>query len=214
MVTFIVIFGIFLIFDAFQRNEKYAYFAYIIALLPADFLWIINFDVLGVYLVLFILWILCLIRDLWGVHKEKKEINDIVLYLVLGIIIQLILSAIFPVSIPPMQTNTTQWLYFYLPDIYTDSFGIEPWVNLGVLITFRIVATLLICFIIVPLIVDLKDEDVPLPLFIIIIGLFILPFLYLSYTWLPEATGVLTFLFSVILFIILLMITRSGKENK
>ncbi|TFG20629.1 MAG: hypothetical protein EU533_06005 [Promethearchaeota archaeon] len=49
-------------------------------------------------------------------------------------------------------------------------------------------------------------------MFIIIIALFILPFLYLSFLWLPAAVPVLTFLMCVILFIILLIITRSGKE--
>jgi len=214
-ITFLIIFGIFLIFDAFKRNEKYGYFAYIIALLPINFLWILYYtDPLMTYLILFILWILCLLRDLWGVHKEKKQINEIVLYLVLAIIIQLILAAILPESIPNLKTNNTQWLFFWLPDVYTSTWGIELWVNLNVLIAFRIMASLLIFFVIIPLIVDIRGEDVPLPLFIIIIALFIPPFLYLSYVWLPQATGVLTFLMCVILFIVLLMITRSGKEAK
>ncbi|MFX0057815.1 MAG: hypothetical protein ACFE8J_05895, partial [Candidatus Heimdallarchaeota archaeon] len=194
-VTFLIIYGIFLIFDAFKRNEKYGYFAYIIALLPINFLWILYYtDPLVTYLVLFILWTLCLLRDLWGVHKEKKQINEIVLYLVLAIIIQLILAAILPESIPNLKTNNTQWLFFWLPDLYTTTWGIELWVNLNVLIAFRIMASLLIFFVIIPLIVDIRGEDVPLPLFIIIIALFIPPFLYLSYVWLPQATGVLTFL--------------------
>jgi hypothetical protein len=67
--------------------------------------------------------------------------------------------------------------------------------------------------VIIPLLVDIKGEEVPLPVFIIIIAVFILPFLYLSYIWLPQAAAVLTFLMSVILFIILLIITRSGKEE-
>jgi len=214
-ITFLIIFGIFLIFDAFKRNEKYGYFAYIIALLPINFLWILYYtDPLMTYLILFILWILCLLRDLWGVHKEKKQINEIVLYLVLAIIIQLILAAILPESIPNLKTNNTQWLFFWLPDVYTSTWGIELWVNLNVLIAFRIMASLLIFFVIIPLIVDIRGADVPLPLFIIIIALFIPPFLYLSYVWLPQATGVLTFLMCVILFIVLLMITRSGKEAK
>lgn len=214
-ITFLIIFGIFLIFDAFKRNEKYGYFAYIIALLPINFLWILYYtDPLMTYLILFILWILCLLRDLWGVHKEKKQINEIVLYLVLAIIIQLILAAILPESIPNLKTNNTQWLFFWLPDVYTSTWGIELWVNLNVLIAFRIMASLLIFFVIIPLIVDIRGEDVPLPLFVIIIALFIPPFLYLSYVWLPQATGVLTFLMCVILFIVLLMITRSGKEAK
>ncbi|MFX1356525.1 MAG: hypothetical protein ACFFA8_04500 [Promethearchaeota archaeon] len=214
-VTFLIIFGIFLIFDAFKRNEKYGYFAYVIALLPINFLWFFYYvDPLMAYLILFILWTLCLLRDLWGVRKEKKQINEIVLYLVLAIIIQLILAAILPQSIPNLKTNNTPWLFFWLPDLYTSTWGIESWVNLNVLIAFRLMASLLIFFVIIPLIVDIRGEDVPLPLFIIIIALFIPPFLYLSYVWFPQATGVLTFLMCVILFIILLMITRSGKEAK
>lgn len=212
--TLFVIFGVFLFFDLFKRNERYGYLAYIVALIPVDVLWFLQFDALGVYLVLFILWNLCLLRDLFGVARKNdpKEINDIVLYLALAVIIQTILTAILPVSIPSMQTNTTPYWFFYFPDIYTSTFGIESWVNFQILFGFRVLASILIGLIIVPLLIDLRDEEVPLPVFIIIIGLFILPFMYLSYIWLPQAMGVLTFLMSVILFIVLLMITRSGKE--
>ena len=214
--TLFVIFGVFLFFDLFKRNERYGYLAYIVALIPINFLWFLQFDVLGVYLILFILWNLCLLRDLFGVSRKNdpKEINDILLYLVLGVIIQIIITAILPVSIPSMQTNTIPYGFFYLPDIYTGSFGIELWVNPTILFVFRITASVMIGLVIVPLLVDLRDEEVPLPVFIIIIGLFILPFLYLSYIWLPQAMGVLTFLMSVLLFIVLLIITRSGKEVK
>ncbi len=210
--TLFIIYGIFLFFDLFKRNERYGYLAYIVALIPINVLWFLQFDALGVYLVLFILWIFCLLRDLYGVTKEKKEINDIVLYLVLAIIIQLILTAILPVSITAMQTNTTEYWFFYLPDTYTDTFGIESWVNSTILIAFRVTISILIGLVIVPLLVDLKGEDVPLPVFIIVIGLFIPPFLYLSFVWLPGAMALLTFLMSVLLFILLLLITKSGKE--
>ncbi len=208
--TLFVIFGIFLFFDLFKRNERYGYLAYIIALLPVNFLWFLQFDVLGVYVILFILWNLCLLRDLFGVVRKNdpKEINDILLYLVLGVIIQVIITAILPVSIISMQTNTIPYGFFYFPDIYTGSFAIELWVNSTILLVFRITASVLIGLVIVPMLVDLRDEEVPLPVFVIIIGLFILPFLYLSYIWLPEAMGVLTFLMSVILFIVLLIITK------
>lgn len=213
--TLLIIFAVFLIFDMFKRNEKYAYLAYLIALAPVDYLWALNFDALGVYFVLFILWCICLLRDLWGVKANKKNINDIVLYLVLAIVVQFILTAILPVTNPVFQTNTTVWLgVFYLPDIYTNTFAIESWVNPIMLLGFRLTATLLIILVIIPLIVDLKDEEVPLPMFIIIIALFVAPFLYLSYIWLPAALVVLTFLMCVILFIILLLITRSGKEQQ
>ena len=211
--TLFVIFGVFLFFDVFNRNERYGYLAYVVALLPINFLWFLQFDVLGVYFILFILWNFCLLRDLFGVSRKKdpKGINDIVLYLALGIIIQAILTAILPVSIPTMKTNTIPYWFFYFPDIYEIG-GV--WVNSGILLAFRVTATILIGLVIVPLLIDLRGEEVPLPVFIIVIGLFILPFLYLSYIWLPEAMGVLTFLMSVILFITLLIITRSGKEVK
>ncbi len=214
--TLFVIFGVFLFFDLFKRNERYGYLAYIVALVPVNFLWFLQYDVLGAYLILFILWNLCLLRDLFGVSRKNnpKQINDILLYLVLGIIIQVIITAILPVSIVSMQSNTMLYGFFYFPDIYTGSFGIELWVNPTILLAFRITASVMIGLVIVPLLVDLRGEEVPLPVFVIIIGLFILPFLYLSYIWLPEAMGVLTFLMSVLLFIVLLLITRSGKEVK
>jgi len=212
--TLFLIYGVFLFFDLFKRNERYGYLAYIVALIPINVLWFLQVDVLGVYLILFILWIFCLLRDLYGVTKEKKEINDVVLYLVLAIIIQLILTAILPVSIDTMQTNTIEYWFFYLPDTYTSAFAIEGWVNSTVLFAFRVTASILISLVIVPLLVDLKGEDVPLPVFIIIIGLFIPPFLYLSYVWLPGAMPMLTFLMSVLLFVLLLLITKSGKEGQ
>ena len=210
--TLFLIYGVFLFFDLFKRNERYGYLAYIVALIPINVLWFLQVDVLGVYLILFILWIFCLLRDLYGVTKEKKEINDVVLYLVLAIIIQLILTAILPVSIDTMQTNTIEYWFFYLPDTYTSAFAIEGWVNSTMLFAFRVTASILIGLVIIPLLVDLKGEDVPLPVFIIIIGLFIPPFLYLSYVWLPGAMPMLTFLMSVLLFVLLLLITKSGKE--
>ncbi|MBY9002814.1 MAG: hypothetical protein KGD73_02475 [Candidatus Lokiarchaeota archaeon] len=213
LITFVIIFAVFLAFDLFQRNEKYAYLVYIVALLPVNFMWLINFDILGVYLLLFILWCASLIRDLWGVKKDKKEINDILMYLALAILVQLILTAVLPVSIPTLLTNTTPWFVFNLPDIYTEAFTPETWVNLELLLAFRLTATIMIILVIIPLILDIKDEEVPLPMFIIIIALFILPFLYLSHLWLPQATAVLTLLMSVMLFIVLLLITRSGKEE-
>ncbi|MFX0027251.1 MAG: hypothetical protein ACFE8M_12625 [Candidatus Hermodarchaeota archaeon] len=215
LITFFVIFGVFLVFDVFKRNEKYGYLAYIMALLPTDVLWGMGFDVLGVYLVLFILWDICLARDLYGVASEKKEINEIILYFFLAIIIQIILAGILPASIPSMQQNTRLYWFAYMPNIYLGppDYAINfAWVDLGILMGFRIAATISVGLVILPLLIDLKGEEVPIPVFIVIIALFVMPFLYLSYIWLPQAMAVLTFLFSVILFIVLLLITRSGKE--
>lgn len=211
IITFFVIFGIFLCFDLFKRNEKYGYLAYIVALLPVNFYWGLANDVLFAYFILFILWIITLLRDTIGLYlKKDKEINEILLYLTLGIIVQLIVSAILPevnsdLIVP--YNGTEKFLYFWLPNIHRDIFTPS---TVG---AFKIAATLMIVLIIIPLILDIKDEEATMPILIVFVAIFILPFLYLSYIWIPEAMGVLTFLFSVILFIVLLLITRSGKES-
>lgn len=209
IITFFVIYGIFLCFDLFKRNEKYAYLSYVVAVLPANFYWGLGYDVLVAYIILFILWILSLLRDTLGVYlKKNKEINEILLYLTLAIIIQLIVSAILPEANSDLIVNGVEkLLYFWLPNVHSTAFRPS---TVG---AFKVVATLLILLVIVPLILDIRDEEATLPILIVFVVIFILPFLYLSYIWIPEAMGVMTFLFSVILFIVLLLITKSGKEN-
>jgi len=210
LVTLFVLFGIFLVFDLFRRNEKWGYLAYIVALVPVNFFWSMGYDPLLAYLILFVLWTATLLRDTIGIYRKKdKEINEILLYLFLAIIIQLIISAILPESIPSLKLFTDQIWFFWLPNVHTDPY---PEIVLG----FRITATILILLIIVPMILDVKDEEAPLPIIIIFVAIFIIPFLYLSYVWIPDPMvfGTLTFLFSVILFIVLLLITRSGQEVK
>ena len=209
LVAFLIIFAVFLVFDLFGRNEKGAYLAYIAALLPANYYWGLELDPLIAYIILFILWDITLLRDTIGIYRKKdKEINETLLYLFLGIIIQLIVTAILPGAIPNLTASTDQVLYFWLPNVHTHTIA-------TVVLGFRITATLMVLLVIIPLILDIKDEEATLPILIVFVVIFILPFLYLSFIWVPtEVIGVLTFLFSVILFVILLLITRSGKETK
>ncbi|MFW9972703.1 MAG: hypothetical protein ACFFDF_21135 [Candidatus Odinarchaeota archaeon] len=208
LVTLFIIYAIFLVFDLFGRNEKYSYLSYLVAVIPVNYFWAIGGDPVFTYILLFLLWIASILRDTYSVYRKKeKEINEILLYLALGVLIQLIISAIIPETNPALQTLPTQkFWFFWLPNVHLA----EASIALG----FKIVATILISLVIVPLILDIKDEEVSLPIIIIFVAIFIIPFLYLSYIWIPEATGVLTFLFSVVLFIIMLLITRSGKEAK
>jgi len=210
--TFFVIFGIFLVFDLFKRNEKYGYLAYIAALLPVNYYWGLGYDVVVAYIILFILWDITLLRDTIGVYlKRDKDINEILLYLTLGIIVQLIVSAILPEMNSDLEKYTEQVLYFWLPNVHSSIF--RPSTVLG----FKLAATLMILLIIIPLILDIKDEEAPLPILFVFVVIFILPFLYLDFIWIGSGdtpVGLLTFLFSVILFIVLLLITRSGKEIK
>lgn len=212
LVTFLIIFAVFLVFDLFGRNEKGAYLAYIVALLPANYYWGLELDPLIAYIILFILWDMTLLRDTIGIYRKKdKEINETLLYLFLGIIIQLIVTAIMPGVNDNLTSSSVvdvaQVLYFWLPNVHTHTIA-------SIALGFRITATLMVLLVIIPLILDIKDEEATLPILIVFVLIFILPFLYLSFIWVPEAMGVLTFLFSVILFVILILITRSGKETK
>ncbi|MFX1303659.1 MAG: hypothetical protein ACFFBV_03820 [Promethearchaeota archaeon] len=208
LITLFIIFAIFLVFDLFGRNEKYGYLAYIVAVVPVNYYWGMGGDPVFTYIILFLLWIATILRDTISVYRKKeKEINEILLYLALGVLIQLIISAILPETITALRVSPVkQFWFFWLPDIHLA----EASIALG----FKILATILISLVVVPLILDIKDEEIPLPIVILFVVIFIIPFLYLSYIWIPEAMAVLTFLFSVILFIILLLITRSGKETQ
>jgi len=212
LVTFFIIFAIFLLFDLFGRNEKASYLAYIVAVIPVNIYWGLGYDVLFAYIILFALWIVTLLRDTIAVYlKRDKEINEILLYLTLGILIQLIASAILPDINSDLKDFTEKVGFFWLPNVHSAIF------REGVVLGFQIVATLMIVLIIVPLILDIKDEEAPLPILIVFVAIFILPFLYLDFIWIggtDTPVGLLTFLFSVILFIVLLLITRSGKEIK
>jgi hypothetical protein len=208
LITLTIIFVIFLIFDLFGRNEQYGYLAYIVAVVPVNYYWAMGGDPLFAYIFLFILWIATILRDTIGVYQKKdKEINEILLYLALGILIQLIVTAILPETNTTLQTTTEKYWFFWLPNVHSPIF--DETIALG----FRITVTILIFLVVIPLILDVKDEEIPLPIVVIFVAIFIIPFLYLSYVWIPEAMGVLTFLFAVILFIILLLITR-GQESK
>ena len=203
LITLCIIFVVFLIFDLFERNEKAGYLAYIVALVPVNYFWGIEGDPLLVYIILLSLWIITLLRDTIGVYLDKnKDINEILLYLFLAIIIQLIITAIMPEVNEDLQLTTEKIMYFWVPNVHSAIFVDS------LALAFKIVATVFILLIVVPLIIDVKDEEAPLPIVIIFVAIFIIPFLYLSYIWVPDIMGVLTFLFSVILFIILLMITK------
>ena len=210
--TLFIIYGIFLCYDIFRRGEKWGFLAYIMAVIPINYLWFLGTDVLLVYVTLFMLWNLCLLRDLLFVYGKTREYDDIFLFLLLGILVQVVLTAILPADQmnPHMQQNTTAWAYFYFPDVYTENFGIESWVNSSYLLGFRLAATLMVILSIWPMIIDLKnsDEHISLLALIVIDLLFVLPFLWLGFVWAGGIGLPLVFLFAVILFIILLILTR------
>ena len=208
--TLFIVYGIFLFYDLFRKGEKWSYLAYITATFPINFLWFAGYSVLGAYLILFILWDICLLRDLLFVYQKTKEYDDIFLFVLLAIVVQVVYTAIGPNMNPAMKTNTRAWLVFYFPDVYDANFNINAWVSIPTLLGFRIAATFMVIFAILPMLIDLRDAEEHISLFALILIdiLFIVPFLWLAYIWLGGATLVLTLLFAVVLLIVLLLLTR------
>ncbi len=212
-----IIFGVFLIFDVFKRNERYRYLAYIVALLPVNYMWAVKLDPVDMtivisYIVLFSLWILCLLRDIILVYRKTKDYNDIFLFFMMAVILQFIVAGIIPYIDTSLQdlgaTSEPLLDIFYLPDIFASE--VDPYLALA----FKVLMTFIIILIMGPILLDIKGEAIAFPVLLIIVAIFLIPFIILSYIWLPEAWGVLVLLFSVVLFILLLIITRSGKEIK
>ncbi len=212
-----MIFGIFLLFDIFRKGTKWGFLAYSFALLPADALWVIGngtgFEVLAVYMVIFILWDIVLLRDLLIVFKKDKEYDDILLFFLLAVIVQMIVAAILPSEqLNPslsLRTHTTAILnVFYLPNLHEVAWSTTT------LWGFRISATMMVILLLIPMIVDVTQNEEPVPFLVVVIltAIFIIPFLFLSYVWIPESIGVLTILFCVILFIVLLIMTKGKKK--
>ena len=211
LISFFIIWGVFLCWDFFRRGEKYGFLAYILAVIPANMLWAGEFNILGVYIVLFSLWIIALFRDLILVYGKTKEYDDILLFLGLGIFVQVVLTGILPYMNNNLQTNCVASWVFWFPNVYNpNTNAINDWVNPNYLLGFRVAATGMVILAILPMILELKnmEEHVNLLTIIVIDLIFILPFLWLAYVWMGGIGWPLTFLFAVLLFIVLLMLTR------
>lgn len=225
-ITLGLIFVIFLMFDIFRKGEKYSLLGYLMALPIVNYLWFklteTNFQeyeafgVLGVYFILVLLWIVVMLRDFVMIIRKKKDVDDVLLFLLIALIVQFVLTALLPANtlLPTMQEGCSLYLgFFWLPELYTDPITgvINNVLDPSVVLMFRISVSLLIILICIPLVNDLRGEEVNFVSVIVITALFILPFLLLSYIWAPASTPVLTFLFSVIFFIVLLLVTKKDR---
>jgi len=217
----IIIYLVFLFYDALGREEPYGNYVYIVAIIPVSYLWYLitlpvnrtdfeSFGVIGVWSILLILWYVSIIRDIILIKKKKKEIDDVALYLIIGVIIQLIACSVLPAPnvVPTMNYWITKFLFFYVPDFNIAISSQLIWLNI-----FRLFMTLIVITVIIPLVTDLKGTYVNLWVVIILTLIFSLPFGLICWIWIPEAWGALLFLVDVLFFIVLLMLTR-GKDKK
>lgn len=225
LISFTIIYLIFLFYDLFKRGDKYGSIAYIAALLPANFLWyaitkkgLYDFGLTGSMMVLTIFWLFAVIRDIFIKDKEKgfKDADDVALMLIIGIVINLILSAVLPALKGPNNNMKVGadlfWNFFYIPLLDPTATNAPV---LGIIIAYKILVTILTIAIIIPIVLDLRDAKVTLAALAILTVVFLLPFTYLAFIWAPEPAFIWVFLvlFGVIFFALLLMITR-GEKNK
>lgn len=215
-IALMIIYLTFLFYDAFKRGDKLAEIAYIAAVAPANYLWFmltpdnLEWGPLGAMTFLGILWILCVIRDIFLKNKDKgfKDADDVALFLIIGLLIQFILTAILPASVESMKLGTSPvWSFFFLPEFNAE--GLE--FAAAAYTPYRIVATILTLLVIVPIILDLKNAKVNIVGILILVALFALPFYFLAFLWLPAAPWSIFFLFLVLFFVFLLVLTRSTQ---
>ena len=82
IVTLFVIFGVFFGWDFFREGTYYGFLAYIVAVVPVSALWFYGLDILTVYIVIFGIWDVLLLRDLLLVYRKNKEyveLNNVLL---------------------------------------------------------------------------------------------------------------------------------------
>jgi len=215
---------VFLFYDLFKRGDKYGSIAYVAALLPTNYLWYVvtkhglfEFGLTGAMMVLAIFWLLAVIRDIFIKDKDKgfKDADDVALMLIIGIVINLILSAVLP-SLQGVNNHMDEgadsiWNFFYIPLLKSTETNAPVF---GVILAYKIIVTVLTVAIIIPIVLDLKDAKVTLVALIVLTIVFLLPFAYLAFIWspIPELIWVFLVLFGVIFFTFLLMITRGEKK--
>ena len=181
LISFTIIYLVFLFYDLFKRGDKYGSLAYVVALLPTNYLWyavtkkgLFEFGLTGSMMVLAIFWLLAVIRDIFIKDKDKgfKDADDVALMLIIGIVINLILSAVLP-SLQGVNNHMNEgadsiWNFFYIPLL--DPLAADAPL-FGIILTYKILVSVLTVAIIIPIVLDLKDAKVTLAVSIFFVGL-------------------------------------------
>ncbi len=223
LIAFGIIYLVFLLYDLFRRGDNYGSIVYIVAVLPANYLWYIlarhqiwDFGLTGSMLVLVAMWQLAVIRDIYLKDRAQgyKDSDDVALMLIIGIVINSILSAVLPAfeSLNFMADAGNKMLgYFYFP-ILESGTSLSP--TDPIILIYKVLVSTLTVSMIYPTVVDLRDTRVNLVALIILTAVFAVPFLFLAFIWAPESglIWVLLVLFCVLFFTFLLMLTR-GMER-
>lgn len=219
LISFGLIYFVFLLYDLFRRGDNYGSFVYVIAVIPANYLWYViaengewEFGLTGAMMVLAGMWLLAVVRDIYLKDRAQgyKDSDDVALMLVIGVVINLILSAVLPAfdSLSSMRDGSNIVLKFFYTPILDPTALFAP--SQTIILIYKILVTVLVLSMIYPTVIDLRDTPVNLVALIILTIVFAIPFIFLAYIWAPNPSliWVLLVLFSVLFFTFLLMITR------
>lgn len=223
-IALLLIYGLTLVWARLRPGEPYGNYAYFTALLPANFAWYEvmetygpgnGFNGLGAVALLVTLWLAAFVRDILAVHAKQKDFDEAILYLLGGILFQLIAYGVLPFNgvFPVLNDNgtgatATYWSYWIMPNMSW------PHYFSGVLLWFRIVVTALVGCAIIPIIIEVKGEHVHPGVLIIIVLIFALPLAFVFDAWsgvsgYGSGQGIaIGSLLLVLLYIFLLGITR------
>jgi asparagine N-glycosylation enzyme membrane subunit Stt3 len=151
-----------------------------------------------------------MIRDIVLVMQNRKDIDDVALWLGIAFIIMIVASAILPIDVlvDHMQ-NTTKltWGFLYMPDVHGVA---DPLPRL----LLQILSTFIVAGLIIPMIRDFKGQPVNMFALLIVTVLISAPFALVSYLWLPQYWYALLSAFAVLFFILMLLLTRGGNQHK
>ena len=215
-IAFILIYATFLFYDVFKRGDNLGQWAYVLALLPANYAWYLlaspemaNWGPMGAMALLGIFWVCLEIRDIFlkDAKKNIKDADDVALFLLFGLGLQIVLSAVLPVAVPAMKLGTSPVLkYFYLPEFNPEA----EYFATAAYMPYKIISTLVVLLVLIPIIMELKNEKLKIWVILVLLLIFAVPFYYLAFLWLPAAPWSIFFLFLVLLFILLLILTRGN----
>lgn len=217
-ITLMIVYGIFLAYRAFRRKERLEYLAYVTAIIPFAYMWALGLDTIIAMFFLLLLWTIALVRDLIAYIREKLKsgksdfANGTLMYLI-GVGAYVLTAIILPLV--PMFDMPAR------PDVHYLFMAFPVLVDMTnlFLVPFKLLATLNLAFIIIPLIVDIKTAAVPVKFAgnILLAVLFALPTILVVYLWLvvpgfqAGLMWVIGLLIGILYLVLLLLITRGKK---
>jgi hypothetical protein len=178
-----------------------------------------GFNGLGAAAFLATLWFIAVIRDLLAVRAKRKDFDDVLLYLLAGVTLQLIAYGVLPYNgvLPILNDNASGATKIYLTwwIMPNNSWpGYFSWVA----VWFRVACTALVASCVAPIVGAIAGKKVPAGILLVLVLIFAVPLAFVGDIWfgitgLGTGQGIaIGALLLVVFYIVLLLMTR-GKAS-